>query len=152
MKELGLHYFGALNNCFIEYDDFYSVDSQARLRITISRYTPERYDFAETILPDCKHWKSEGFSVEELNEIEAYLIVNKTLIIQNALKEKQTDDATSDVPLNLEPFLIYRLASKAYIQGLSLNEYVCKTLDEAVNRERPEKPDDSSTLCEGRDE
>lgn len=56
------------------------------IRVRFEREQEASLDYAEGIIPDCRIEKQLGFSSDEIEQMEAYLVSEKDNIIQEAKK------------------------------------------------------------------
>ena len=56
------------------------------IRVRFERDQEDTLDYAEGIIPDCKIEKQQGFTNEEVKQMEDYLVSEKETIIQDAKK------------------------------------------------------------------
>lgn len=74
----------ATDNITMTYSSLLSKDGKKAICVRFERETIAGTDYAEATLPDHTIQRKQGFSEEELAQLEFYLKVNKDEILKNA--------------------------------------------------------------------
>lgn len=83
LKEYGMNR-GTNESLTMTYSSVVTKDKKRAVCVRFERLHTQKIDYAEAILPECDVVKQEGFTAEEILQLEEYLKANRKEILEKA--------------------------------------------------------------------
>lgn len=124
------HFYGARRNIFLDYDFLHTVNERDELRVTFTRFRGLEQDVAETIIPACEIWNTQGFSEEELIELQEFLQINMANILAEAENTRGGDANLVEDTFEIAWSTWVEFSLACYLSGESPEEGMNRALRE----------------------
>lgn len=130
------HFYGARRNVFLDYDFLHEVDGADELKVRFTRFSESGMDIAETVVPACASWEVQGFDGEELAELRGFLETNMAMILEEAELTRDGDADLVEMDFEIEDRIWTWFAQACYLQGISPEQGLVKTIERFVEEAR----------------